>query len=212
MKEGIKLICFDLDNTLTQGFSWERLNLAMGVKLEEDQLMVNWHKEGVLPYTQWVKILETFYKIRGTATVSNIDKALSRYEYLPGATETIANLQQKGYEVALISGSMDIYLDKIARDLGINHAQANNMFVFDSNDMLKSIVTFGEEGLSKLHHLESFCRKLGIQITECACIGDGDNDLDLFKASGHGVTFKNSPIEDEAWQVVDSLADLQNLF
>ena len=212
MNSNIKLICFDLDNTLTKGFSWERLNVGLGVTTEEDRLMAKWHKEGVLPYDQWVQLLLRIYKTRSNASLADVEEALSRFEFLDGVTETIKHLQEKNYEVALISGSMDVYVDKVARDLGIKYAQANNIFVFDSSDILKDIVTFGEEGLSKLHHLESFCRKLGIQITECAAIGDGDNDLELFKATGHGITFKDSPIEKDAWQVIDTFSDLQKIF
>ncbi len=186
--------------------------MGLGVTTEEDRLMAKWHKEGVLPYDQWVQLLLRIYKTRSNASLADVEEALSRFEFLDGVTETIKHLQEKNYEVALISGSMDVYVDKVARDLGIKYAQANNIFVFDSSDILKDIVTFGEEGLSKLHHLESFCRKLGIQITECAAIGDGDNDLELFKATGHGITFKDSPIEKDAWQVIDTLSDLQKIF
>ena len=66
--------------------------------------------------------------------------------------------------------------------------------------------------IAKLRHLERFCRKLGLTITECACVGDGANDLEMFKASTHGITFKGSPIEQDAWQVIDKISDLQSIF
>jgi phosphoserine phosphatase len=59
--------------------------------------------------------------------------------------------------------------------------------------------------------LDDFCRKLGIDITECVCVGDGDNDIELFKKTKHGVTFKGSKIESEAWKTIDNLGELDKV-
>lgn len=212
MHPEIKLVCFDLDDTITRGYSWERLNRAMGISLAEDKQMQAWYREGVIHYELWIRLIERLYLTRGNAQLGLIHECLGTWEYMPGAKETIAYLQQKGYEIALVSGAPDVYVDKIARDLGISLAQANCMLVFDSAEMLEQIVTYGDHVKHKLRHLESYCRKLGISISECASIGDGDNDLDLFRATGHGITFKGSPIAKDAWYVVDGLAGLQEIF
>ena len=61
-------------------------------------------------------------------------------------------------------------------------------------------------------YLESFCEMLDVDINECAAIGDGANDIGLFKATGHGVTFKGSNIEKDAWKVIGSFDDLKDIF
>ena len=86
-----------------------------------------------------------------------------------------------------------------------------NTFIFDEKDNLENIVTYGKDEIAKLNILESYCRKLGIDISECVCVGDGDNDIEMFKKTGKGITFKGSKIENEAWKVIDNLADLENI-
>jgi len=70
----------------------------------------------------------------------------------------------------------------------------------------------GDDVLAKAEHLESFCEMLGVDIKECACIADGDNDIEMFRRTGHGVTFRGFKIESEAWKVVDTLHDLKDIF
>lgn len=212
MQENIKLICFDLDDTLTDGYSWMRLNMAMGMSEAEDNMLVKLNREGALEYEQWTDLLQNIYKKRGKATLAGMDAALSTFNYKSGVKETIAYLQNKGYQIALVSGAVDMYVDKIARDLGITLAQGNSVLVFDSGENLERIVTFGDDYFAKLRHLESFCRRLGIALSECACIGDGENDIEMFRATGRGITFTGSPIASDAWQVVDSISDLQKIF
>ena len=54
MESQIKLVCFDLDNTLIAANSWERLNLALGITAEEDTAMYKQFKAGSLSYTDWL--------------------------------------------------------------------------------------------------------------------------------------------------------------
>ena len=208
MKEDIKLICFDLDKTLINQNSWYRLNLAMGVTQEEDQKLVDEYFAGKFSYDEWVKKILVMYKERGKADLKNITEILSKYNFLEGAREIVEHVKSKGYHVALISGSINVLVDIVAKDLGIELSEGVNTFIFDENDNLKDIVTYENDEIAKLNILESYCRKLGIDITECVCVGDGDNDIEMFKKTGKGITFKGSKIEKDAWMVVDELADL----
>ena len=69
----------------------------------------------------------------------------------------------------------------------------------------------GNENIAKLNILEDICLKLGINVDECACIGDGGNDIEMFKKTKHGITFKGSKIEKEAWKVVNNLDDIRQI-
>lgn len=209
--ENIKLICFDLDHTLIKKSSWKELNLALGISVEEDERLYQEHKSELLTYDQWInKILERYVE-HEDANRETITKIFSQYSLIDGAREAIEYLKAKGYILVLISGSVDILVDMIAKDLGIPFSKANNTFVFDDNNRLLNIHTYGDDVAAKLAHLESFCEMLGINIKECACIADGANDIEMFRSTGHGITFKNSNIENEAWKVINSFDDLKNI-
>lgn len=211
-KHGIELICFDLNKTLIKETTWDDLNVALGMTREEDQHYLDQFNQNKITYIEWMKILLDIYKQRGKATLKVVEESISKYNYAEGARETVEYLKEQGYHIALISGSLDILVDRVAGELDIELAEANNIFVFDEDDNLKDITVFDEDDLAKLRHLESFCRKLGIDIEQCACVGDGDNDIKLFEATKHGITFKGSRIEKGAWKVIDELKDLKQIF
>jgi len=99
----IKLICFDMDDTLISQNSWYILNTTLGITQEEDQQMYTDYERGRLTYANWVhKILE-IYKKRGSVSKKTIESALLKYELKVGTTEIIDYLQNKGYKIALMS-------------------------------------------------------------------------------------------------------------
>jgi phosphoserine phosphatase len=212
MESQIKLVCFDLDKTLIKQTSWYELNMALGITHEEDQQMLDDYEAGKFSYEEWMKKIYDLYKLRGKANLKNVTDAISRsYTFKDGAKEIISYLKERGYKVVLISGSIDILIDMVAKDLDLDMAEATHELIFDENDQLQEIRLLAADNVAKLHHLESFCRKLGLDLNQCACIGDGDNDLDMFRKTGRGITFKGSKIEKEAWKVIESLSDLKSI-
>jgi phosphoserine phosphatase len=210
--ESIKLICFDLDYTLIAQNSWHALNMFLGITSEEDSMWYKQWKDGALSYEDWNALLLEKYKRHPRANKSEITHLLSSCEYLPGARESVAYAQSRGYTVVIITGSMDIVVNIVAKELGVHYARANNAFIFDSQERLEHIKTTGDEAHAKADILQGLCTELGIQMHECACIGDGANDIEMFRRTGHGVTFRGSPIESEAWKVIDTLHDIENIF
>jgi phosphoserine phosphatase len=138
-------------------------------------------------------------------------RVIYNYKYKDGAREIIKYLQKKGYEIALLSGSIDLLVEKVAKELSIKFYGANNRFVFDNNSYLKKIVTDGKDSTVKVNQLRTICKKLGIKETDCVCVGDGLNDKELFQITKQGITFKGSRIEEHAWKTIDSLKDLRNI-
>lgn len=208
----IKLICFDLDKTLTHQNSWYDLNLALGMTADEDQQLYDEYYAGKIDYKEWIKKILEIFKARGKANLNTITEILSKNSVVEGGKELVEYLQNKGYQVVLISGSIDIAVKQIAQKLGLKMAEATNTFIFDNNNNLQDIVTIDDDKVAKLTILKKFCKELNIDITECSCIGDGDNDIELFKETKHGITFKDSKIKSEAWKTIEKLDDLKNIF
>jgi phosphoserine phosphatase len=211
----IRLICFDLDQTLINQKgenSWYVLNMFLGITPEEDRAWYQEWKQGRLSYDAWNELLLERYKLHPHANKTDITQLLNSYEYLPGARESVVYAQSHGYVVAIITGSMDIVVNLVAQDLGVLYAKANNEFVFGADARLEAIKTFGDEDHAKADILQGICKELDIQMQECACIGDGANDVEMFRRTGHGITFRGSPIEGDAWKVIDSLKDIATIF
>jgi len=208
----IKLICFDLDQTLINHSSWKELGFALGISYEEDKRLYEEYKSGLVTYDEWNKKILNLYLKHKDANKEEITKIFSRYSYNKGAREAIKYLKNKGYVLVLISGSIDILVDMVAKDLGIKFSKSNNTFIFDNQNRIKDIISNGDDTYSKMFYLNDFCGKLKLNLQDCACVGDGANDIEMFRQTKHGITFKGSIIENEAWKVIESLEDLKNIF
>ncbi len=211
MNINIKLVCFDLNKTLINENTWYDLNLAMGITAEEDQEMFKRWSSGKLSYVAWQKELERLYITRGKATKERIICIINQYSYATGAQTAITDLQKNGYQLSLISGSIDLLVKKVADELKIPLYSANNSFTFDVNGYLSAINCLGEDNEVKVIQLQDHCQELGIDITQVACVGDGDNDQEIFTLTGHGITFKGSKIESDAWKVINNLKEISTI-
>jgi phosphoserine phosphatase len=107
---------------------------------------------------------------------------------------------------------MDTLAQAVSTELGIHHYRAHHTFIYDANDYLDHFTILGDEQTTKLAQLQEICQEVGISVQECAAVGDGDNDLELFQATNHGITFKGSKLESQAWKAIDILEDLKNIF
>lgn len=206
----IKLVIFDINETLIDTHSWPDFNAALGMSPEEDLTLWKLNEEGILSNRNWTEIVNNLYKKRGTPTRQKIEAALLHYDFVPGAKELVAKLKQR-YEIALISGAPDILVETIARDLDVDLFGSNALLIFNEKDVLQEMVVLSEEPLSKVIYLQEFCRRLGISPRQVAAVGDGANDIELFRRTGHGITFNDSKIKDQAWKTVASLKDVEKL-
>ncbi|HLD03401.1 MAG TPA: HAD-IB family phosphatase [Candidatus Dojkabacteria bacterium] len=208
----IKLITFDLNETLIKENTWKDLNLALGIPLEEDQRLFRQYRNKEITYLEWQRTIVDRYKKYANPTRDRMEKIIFNYHFLPGARKAVKYLQSKGYILAVISGSIDSLVRKVAQELGIKYYHANNSLVFDKKRALQDIKVENDEGPAKLKHLKKICRKLKISLKECACVGDGLSDIELFRKTGKGVTFKGSKVEKYAWKKINNLNDLQEIF
>ncbi len=211
MINDMKLICFDVDGTLTQENSWEKLNTALGMSSEKDAELLQAYKNGNISYEVWQQEILASYTITDKPHKDIIEDIFAVPEIKPDAENSIKQLQAKGYTVVLISGSFDLYVQSISHMLGDLEFRACASLVFNESGYIQHIKHSGDEHTAKLRYLEEFAREYHLPVTECICVGDGCNDVDMFKATGKGITFIGSPIEDKAWKKVQSLSDIGNI-
>lgn len=207
-----KLIIFDLNKTLIAENTWHDLNMAMGVTPEEDRMFMDWYEEGIITYEEGQKFLSNIYRERGKATKKRMEEIIGKYEYHEGAEETTKYLAEKGYKLAIVTGSIDVLAEKVAQELGIEIYAAHNRLEFDGEGKFVRISCVGDDADFKLGQLVQYCHELNIKQTEVMCVGDGYNDEKMFIACGHGVAFRGSKIDRSSWGVIDGLEDLKTLF
>jgi HAD superfamily phosphoserine phosphatase-like hydrolase len=208
----IELVVLDLDGTTTEGNSWQKLNFAMGVTKAEDNYFYDLYAAHKISYQQWLDALLALYNLRSDPTRESILIQLLKYKYIPGARETIAEIQQAGYHLAIISGSMDMFVGAVAEDLQVDRFAYNTTLHFDACGKLYKAEAGGEDNEVKLEQLKIICNERKISLEQCVCVGDSDNDRLLFRATGRGITFEHCKlIHDCAWMVVKDWYDVPSL-
>jgi len=207
----IRLVCFDLNGTLINENSWLNLNLAMGVSPAEDEELLALYREGKLSYQEGLNKLLPLYKRGGKFQRDIVSRALFHYSYCEGAKDIVLYLQKKKYHVAIVSGSFDILVEKVARELGVSLWAANNTFVFDEKGVGKAIECLGNDDVFKREKISEMCSALNINVQSCACVGDSENDREIFRLTGKGIALRGSPVDEYAWKVIKKLEELKTI-
>ena len=206
-----KVIFFDLDGTLTPQFTWYDFNLLLGITPEEDTKLFDQYVKGELKYTDWIAEVIRIHKSRASVTKEEIVAFAGSLPLRDDAQEIIKLLQQKGYVIILISGSVDVVVETIAKRLGIQDWLACSTLVFDDQNLLTNITSIGDESDAKLSLVKKYLEAKNIGLENCISIGDGGNELENFKVM-KGILFgNNQTLAPFAWKQVETLSEIKNL-
>lgn len=209
-KKDNKLVIFDLDNTLTKGSSWARLNIGMGMAKEEDTYLSEKYYQAE-KFREWASIILRIYYERGKPKKEQIQNILNKFEYVAGAEKCVKKLKRMGYVLVLLSGAPDIFTELICKRLKVDYSKSMNRLIFDKNNFLVDILSEGEENQNKLDYCRQICESLRVDIKKAIVVGDGVNEELLFDASPYSITFKGSQLEKRAWKIVSHLDEIPGL-
>jgi phosphoserine phosphatase len=193
VRHGRKLIVMDVDSTLVQGEVIEMLASHAGsaAKVAEitDRAM-----SGELDFADSLR--ERVQTLAGLDAAA-LDSVYDALELAPGARTLVRTLKRLGYVFAIVSGGFSQITDRIAADLGIDYAQANELEVADGR-LTGRILGPVVDRAGKADALRRFAQHSGISLSHTVAIGDGANDLDMLAAAGLGVAFNAKPVVREA--------------
>ena len=132
----------------------------------------------------------------------------------PGVPKLIKALKRLGVKTAVLSGGFLPLTSWLAKELGIDHAHANEVIIVDgklTGEMQGTIV--GKERKRDL--LVQIAEQEGIDLSQVVAVGDGANDLFMLDKAGLGVAWNAKPrvqMEADVRLNGESLADLLYLF
>ncbi|MCK4810950.1 MAG: HAD family phosphatase, partial [Methanosarcinales archaeon] len=141
-------------------------------------------------------------------SIERANAVIDRLPLMPGAKELVESVKGMGLATAMITCGFMISARNIGDLLGIDHVIANDLA---TNDGVFTGEVIGDltEADSKAHALEQLSRKCGIKPCECITIGDGANDIHLFRESGYSIAFRAKPILKQYADVAVDTKDLR---
>lgn len=206
-----KVIFIDLDGTLTLKSTWGLFNIRFGLTHEEDQELFDQYVAGTLTYKDWTTRLVELYKAHGVIHKKNILDFIEEIDFQPDALSTIQALQEKGYRLVVVSGSIDLFVEVLAQKLGINEYLACSQVFFDANDIFTNMTSLGDEAPAKLKLVTEYANTHGFKLENAYSIDDGGNGIELFKHTKGILVGNNEKLKTLAWKQVGNLSEIVEL-
>lgn len=196
----MKLAVFDFDSTLMDGETIEFLAKDFGIE-EEVKRITKDAMEGRLDFfeslTKRVSLLKGLSEIRVHEICTNLP-------FMPGAKETVLGLKNAGYKVVCFSGGFKSATVPAKDILGLD-AEFSNILHFKNGEMTGLVGGEMMFSTSKGQMIQSLQGLLNISQEDTLVVGDGANDLSMFKYAKTKVAFCAKEIlKREATIVVDT--------
>ncbi|PSM52226.1 phosphoserine phosphatase [Campylobacter blaseri] len=195
----IKLCIFDFDNTLMDGETITKFAEHMGVGKEVADI-TNQAMAGDLDFFESFSKRVALVKGMKEEDAKELAKNLP---FIDGAKEIISYLKEKCIKVVVFSGGFHIGTDVAQEKLGFDASFAN---YFHTKNGITTGLAGGEMMFneSKGLMLKQLKGLLGLKKEEVMCVGDGANDISMFKEAGLNIAFcAHEVLKKEATYVID---------
>jgi phosphoserine phosphatase len=193
LRRAMRLIVIDVDSTLIQGEVIELL-AAHGEHRDEVAAVTGQAMRGELDFEQ---SLRRRVALLAGIPASALDAVYDELVLAPGARTLVRILRRLGYRFALVSGGFSQVTDRLAADLGIHYARANELEVVDGV-ITGRIVGDVVDRAGKAALLRYFAEEVGVPLESVVAIGDGANDLDMLEIAGLGIAYNAKALVREA--------------
>ena len=188
-RRGRRLVVMDVDSTLIQDEVIELLAAHAGREAEV-AAVTEAAMRGELDFAE---SLRARVAVLAGLPVGVLAQVRAAIRLTPGARTLVRTLKRLGFTVAVVSGGFLEIVGDLARELDIDHAQANRLEVRDgvlTGRLVGEIV----DRAGKAAALRRFAEQERLPLSRTVAIGDGANDLDMLNAAGLGIAFNAKPI------------------
>ena len=193
LRRGMRLVVMDVDSTLIQGEVIEMLAAHAGYEAEVAEVTER-AMRGELDFEE---SLRSRVALLEGVPATALDEVYDEIVLAPGARTMVRTLGRLGYRFAIVSGGFSQITDRLAGDLGIHFARANELEIVDGR-LTGRIVGPVVDRAGKAAALREFAAEVGVAEAAVIAIGDGANDLDMLNAAGLGIAYNAKPLVRDA--------------
>ena len=202
----MKLAVFDFDSTLMDGETIDFLAKELGFEAEVAQITER-AMAGELDFFD--SLVERVALLKGLE-VNKVNSICQNLPLINGAKEAVESLKSQGFRVVCFSGGFRNATEPICASLGIDADFSN--YLHEKDGILTGLVggemMFSDSKGKMLKRLQSL---LGVSKENTLVVGDGANDISMFKHAGVSVAFCAKPILKEAATDIVDVKDLKEV-
>ena len=178
-----------MDSTLIDAETIDELAKAAGVGQEVSAITERAMKGEI----NFFQALTERVRLLNGLKLEDAIKALEKMPLMPGAKELVSFVRSRGYTPALASGGFTLSSERVGKLLGIDHVVSNELIVKDgiiTGEVIGSLTAQNSKELV----LEEIAAQHGIAPEDCIVVGDGANDICIFKRARYAIAFNSKPI------------------
>ena len=129
---------------------------------------------------------------------------------MPGLVETVKELKNHGWKVAIASGGFTYFAEVLQQKLGLDFIAANQFEIIDSK-LTGNVQGAIVDAQYKAQTLQQLAQQFHIAKENTVAIGDGANDLPMMQVADVGVAYHAKPKVQQLAQVIVNFTDLTAL-
>ncbi len=191
------LVFFDLDGTLIDGleYSWIHMYEYYNIDRETTKQLFGMYMSNELTYSEWTKACVELLVAAG-ADRSSLARCFENVKLHDGASLVLSELKARGYQLFVVSGSVDVAMDAVDPSLKTHFDDVFiNQLIFDTEDMLVGVKPTPYDMEGKALCIADTCKKYGVPISEAVFVGDNDNDVHAAAVAGISIAFNSTSSE-----------------
>ncbi|MHA2360289.1 MAG: HAD family hydrolase, partial [Candidatus Thorarchaeota archaeon] len=185
MTSEIKIISLDLDGVLFDGSSVTYVLAQQLGLVEQYKVLFQRLANEEMSLSETVNEVTKIWK--GIA-IDGHDNLIESLPLMNGATETVTSLKKWGYEVGCISsGVSQFFMAPFGRRLNLDFTYSN--VVGSKEGAFDGTVEYVMGRPQKAETIQKHIRDRGYSNSGLASVGNGFNDIDLFRVSTFSIAF-----------------------
>ena len=188
----IRLVAFDIDDTLTHGISiWEMIYRLLGTWESVGVKHLERFQRGEIDYNEFARADAWEYRGNPPEIITEAAAALS---YVRDMEKTFSELHGRDIMTALVSSTIGQFAEWLAQRLGVRHFYANPMLV-GADGLLTGEIELAVPCHHKHHAMRELRERLGVSKDEILAVGDSVLDFTMFEEAGKTCCVPHAPDE-----------------
>ncbi|NQU16727.1 MAG: HAD-IB family phosphatase [Candidatus Saganbacteria bacterium] len=186
----IKLVTFDVDDTLTLGRSiWEQFYIEIGTWDKIGKKFLSMFKRKKITFDQ-------FMQMDAGAYAGNHERmihfAIQKLILIGGIKETIYGLNKRGIKTAIVSGTIGQLAFYLKEKFNFDFCYANPL-IADEDGILTGEIQMRVPPMKKDITMRHLKKLLGLNKEEVLAIGDSELDFNMFDEAGYSICVQHAP-------------------